>query len=117
MVFPCHGGPQDDIDLLVILQKCRDFLSLNPLSHGEILATIRTVLHGSAHDRWETVRERIHTSENFQGAFLRIMLILKKRLKPECMEERSHFETVLFCILPCHPCYRSCATLVTIFVI
>lgn len=104
----------------MFLQKCGDFVSLSPLSHGEILATMRNVLHGSARDLWQTVKERIHTWEDFQGAFLASFLpedYVDLEEKIQCMEERSHFETVFFYILPCHPCYRSCPTLVTIFVI
>ncbi len=70
MVFPCYGGPQDDKDPFVFLQKCNDFLSLRVLSHSEVLATMNSMLHGSARDWWETVRGKVHTWEEFQGAFL-----------------------------------------------
>lgn len=54
----------------MFVQRCSDFFSLKPLSYGEILATMRSVLHGSARGWWETVRQKIRTWEEFQIAFL-----------------------------------------------
>ena len=50
MFFPCYSGPQDQKDPLEYLQRCNNVLSLEPLSNSEILATMRSVLHGSARD-------------------------------------------------------------------
>lgn len=61
-------------DPLVYLKRCKDFLALRPMSNSEILATMRSVLHASARDWWETVRFKIDTWGNFQQAFLAVFL-------------------------------------------
>lgn len=57
---------------MVYLQRCSDFLSLKPLSHGEILATIRSVLHGSVRDCWETIRDK---NPYMESVFLSSLLL------------------------------------------
>lgn len=69
MIFPSFGGVHDENDPLVYLERCKDFLALRPMSNREILATMRSVLHASARDWWETVRFKVDTWESFQQAF------------------------------------------------
>ncbi|KAL1268388.1 hypothetical protein QQF64_033751 [Cirrhinus molitorella] len=56
LTFPTFGRPSDDSDPLLYLTKCQDFLALHPLTDADILATFRTVLHGTARDWWEVRR-------------------------------------------------------------
>lgn len=44
--FPTFGGPNDTSDPLQYLERCEDFLALNPLTEEELIATLRNVLHG-----------------------------------------------------------------------
>lgn len=57
LIFPNFGRPEDDPTLY--LEKCQDFLTLKPMSNEEILATLRSVLNGTAKDWWETVRNQV----------------------------------------------------------
>ncbi|KAL2082520.1 hypothetical protein ACEWY4_022338 [Coilia grayii] len=72
--FPTYGRPQDDPDPVLYLSKCSDFLAIKPLSDADILATFRTVLHGTARDWWEIARTQIHTWAHFQQQFLTAFL-------------------------------------------
>ena len=70
LLFPTFGSPEDDVDPLFFLSKCNDFLSIRPLTDLEVLATLRSVLHGTARDWWEIAREHVSTWEEFQKIFL-----------------------------------------------
>lgn len=61
LTFPTFGRPSDDLDPLLYIIKCKDFLALHPLSDPEILATFRTVLYGTAQDWWEVARTTVTT--------------------------------------------------------
>lgn len=74
MVFPTFGGVNDESDPVIYLERCNDFLALRPMSNSEILATMRSVLHASARDWWETVRFKINSWGSFQKAFLAVFL-------------------------------------------
>lgn len=72
--FPTYGRPQDDPDPVLYLSKCQDFLAVQPLSDVDILATFRTVLHGTARDWWEIARAQVGTWADFQRDFLSAFL-------------------------------------------
>lgn len=72
--FPCFGGPEDDTDPLTYLEKCEEFLVLQPLSNEGVLATLNTVLKGTAKDWWRVERSKIRTWAQFKTAFLRSFL-------------------------------------------
>lgn len=74
MVFPSFGGEQDETDPVIYLERCKDYLALRPMLTSELLATMRSVLHASARDWWETVRLKIGSWEDFQKAFLAAFL-------------------------------------------
>ncbi|XP_076135686.1 uncharacterized protein LOC143118491 [Alosa pseudoharengus] len=74
LAFPTYGRPQDDPDPVLYLAKCRDFLAVQPLSDVDILATFRTVLHGTARDWWEIARVQVGTWAEFQRDFLSAFL-------------------------------------------
>ncbi|XP_031659398.1 uncharacterized protein LOC109869615 [Oncorhynchus kisutch] len=69
LLFPTFGSPEDD-DPLFFLSTCNDFLSIRPLTDLEVLATLRSVLHGTARDWWEIAHEHVLTWEEFQKIFL-----------------------------------------------
>ncbi|XP_073670965.1 uncharacterized protein [Paramisgurnus dabryanus] len=69
LTFPTFGRPMDDVDPLLYLTKCHDFLALHPLSDADLMATFRTVLHGTARDWWEVSRSSIATWKEFETAF------------------------------------------------
>ncbi len=70
LTFPTFGRPTDDADPLLYLNKCQDFLALHPLTDTDLLATFRTVLHGTARDWWEVSRSNITIWKEFEAAFL-----------------------------------------------
>ncbi len=70
LTFPTYGRPGDDPDPLLYLSKCDDFLALHPLVDADILATFRTVLHGTARDWWEITRTKVTSWEEFKASFV-----------------------------------------------
>ncbi|KAL2086441.1 hypothetical protein ACEWY4_017500 [Coilia grayii] len=72
--FPTFGKPHDDSDPVLYLSKCHDFIAIHPLSDADILATFRSVLHGTARDWWEIARATVTSWEDFQTAFLSAFL-------------------------------------------
>lgn len=74
ILFPAFGGLYDPFDPLQYLERCEDFLALNPLTNEELIATLRNVHHGTARDWWDVARHKIHTWrqfwEHFHAAFL-----------------------------------------------
>ncbi|KAI2647959.1 Retrovirus-related Pol polyprotein from transposon 17.6 [Labeo rohita] len=72
--FPTFGRKEDDPDPLIYIEKCRDYLALNPLSNEELTATLRNVLHGTARDWWDVARFSISTWVEFQTSFLSAFL-------------------------------------------
>lgn len=74
LTFPTFGRPSDDSDPLLYLAKCQDFLALHPLTDSEILATFRTVLHGTARDWWEVARTTVTAWHEFESSFLTAFL-------------------------------------------
>lgn len=73
LTFPTFGRSSDDTDPLLYLARCQDF-ALHPLADIDILATFRTVLHGTARDWWEVARSSITTRDEFETAFLSAFL-------------------------------------------
>lgn len=67
--FPTFGKMGDETDPLIYLEKCNDFLALNPLTDNEVMATLRNVLHGTARDWLNVARLHIHTWSDFQDKF------------------------------------------------
>lgn len=67
--FPTFGKMDDISDPLQYLEKCEDFLALNPLADEELIATLRNVLHGTARDWWDVARHKIHTWKEFKKQF------------------------------------------------
>lgn len=59
---------------MLYLAKCQDFLALYPLTNSEILATFRTVLHGTARDWWEVARTTVTAWHEFESSFLTAFL-------------------------------------------
>nr|XP_055053112.1 uncharacterized protein LOC129438391 [Misgurnus anguillicaudatus]XP_055053113.1 uncharacterized protein LOC129438391 [Misgurnus anguillicaudatus] len=74
ITFPTFGRPSDDLDPLLYITRCHDFLALHPLTDEDVLATFRTVLSGTARDWWEVARSTVHSWSNFQTAFLTAFL-------------------------------------------
>lgn len=72
--FPTFGRKGDDPDPLTYIEKCQDYLVLNPLSNEELTATLRNVLHGTARDWWNVARFSISTWVEFQTSFLSAFL-------------------------------------------
>uniref|UniRef100_A0A9J7XVL9 ribonuclease H n=1 Tax=Cyprinus carpio carpio TaxID=630221 RepID=A0A9J7XVL9_CYPCA len=74
LTFPTFGRPSDDVDPLLYITRCQDFLALHPLAESDLLATFRSVLHGTARDWWEVARSSIMTWSEFETAFLSAFL-------------------------------------------
>lgn len=58
-IKPTFGGRNDSPDPLQYLERCDGFLTLNPLTDEELIATLRNVLHGTARDWWDVGRHKI----------------------------------------------------------
>lgn len=67
--FPTFGKKDDSPDPLMYLERCRDFLALNPLADEELLATLRNVLHGTARDWWDVARLTTTSWADFEAKF------------------------------------------------
>lgn len=72
--FPTFGRKEDDSDPLMSIEKCQDYLALNPLTNKELIATLQNVLHGTAHDWWDVARFSMTTWIEFQTSFLSAFL-------------------------------------------
>nr|XP_054598745.1 uncharacterized protein LOC129163840 [Nothobranchius furzeri] len=72
--FPTFGRIDDSSDPLQYLERCEDFLALNPLTDEELMATLRNVLHGTSRDWWDVARHKVQTwtvvNKQFRAAFL-----------------------------------------------
>lgn len=67
--FPAFGTINDTADPLQYLERCEDFLALNPLTDVELNATLRKMLHGIVRDWWDVGRHKIHTWKKFHEQF------------------------------------------------
>lgn len=65
---------EDNPDPLLYLEKCKDFLSINPLTPEELIVTLRNVLYGTARDWWDVTRATTHTWSGFESGFLSAFL-------------------------------------------
>ncbi len=102
ITFPTFGRQSDDMDPLLYLTRCQDFLALHPLTNADILATFRTVLYGTARDWWEVARSSITTWEEFEAAFLSAFLSedyedeLAERVRTRTQGERESIRDFAF---------------------
>ncbi len=60
---------EDTVDPLLYLEKCNDYLALQPLTQEELFVTLRNVLHGTARDWWDVARLEITTWDEFEQKF------------------------------------------------
>lgn len=67
--FPSFGRMEDTVDPLLYLEKCNDYLALQPLTQEELFVTLRNVLHGTARDWWDVARLEITTWDEFEQKF------------------------------------------------
>lgn len=72
--FPCFGRKDDDPDPLKYVERCNDYLALNPLTDEEIIATLHNVLNGTARDWWDVARESVTRWSEFEKRFLSAFL-------------------------------------------
>nr|XP_055038275.1 uncharacterized protein LOC129426109 [Misgurnus anguillicaudatus] len=102
LTFPTYGRPCDDTDPLLYLARCQDFLALHPLTEGDLLATFRNVLYGTARDWWEVARTEIKTWNEFQTVFLSAFLSedyedeLAERVRTRSQGERENVRDFAF---------------------
>ncbi len=102
LTFPTFGRPSDDADPLLYLTKCQDFLALHPLTDADVLATFRTVLHGTARDWWEVRCSSISTWSEFEAAFLSAFLSedyedeLAERVRTKIQSEKESIRDFAF---------------------
>ncbi|MGH0127659.1 UNVERIFIED_CONTAM: hypothetical protein FKN15_017381 [Acipenser sinensis] len=71
--FPEFGGEASS-DAIDFLDKCDEFLALRPMTPSEILATMSSVLKGSAKSWWFAERKGIQSWEQFKTAFRQAFL-------------------------------------------
>lgn len=56
------------------MERCNDYLALNPLADEEIIATLHNVLNGTARDWWDVARESVAMWSEFEKSFLSAFL-------------------------------------------
>ncbi|KAL1279140.1 hypothetical protein QQF64_025813 [Cirrhinus molitorella] len=92
----------DEADPLLYLIRCQGFLALHPLADIDILATFRSILHGTARDWWEVTRSSITTWTEFETAFLSAFLSedhedeLAERVRTRHQRERESIRDFVF---------------------
>lgn len=74
MEFPSFGKKEDSTDPLLYLERCRDFLTLRPLTDEELMATMGNVLHGTARDWWDVARHTVTKWSEFETQFVTAFL-------------------------------------------
>lgn len=68
--FPRFKDSRDTSDVLNFIEKCENFLTLRPMTDGELTGTLGTVLEGPAHSWWMAERKKISNWAEFRKAFL-----------------------------------------------
>lgn len=94
LVFPTCGRPGDDPDPLLYLSKCQDFLALHPLSDTDLLATFRTVLHGTVRDWWETTRSKGHYGQSSKLPSCRLSWLKTTKMNLQNTSELNNRENM-----------------------
>lgn len=54
--FPIFGASCETVDVLNIIEQCKDILDIRPLPSGELIGTLTTVLRGPALSWWKADR-------------------------------------------------------------
>lgn len=71
--FPVFGRTEGE-DPLTYLEKCAEYLAVQPMSDGEILAIFPSVLMHTAKDWWMAEKIHVNTCNQFKAVFLRSFL-------------------------------------------
>lgn len=71
--FPQFGSDEEN-DPISFIEHCEDYLALRPLTDYEILASLTSVLKGTAKDWWLAERRFISTWNQFKQTFLQAFL-------------------------------------------
>lgn len=73
MEFPRFGSLEGE-DPISYLEKCDEYLAVQPLNDAEILAMLPSVLTHTAKDWWLAEKKRVRTWCQFKKAFLQSFL-------------------------------------------
>lgn len=71
--FPQFGSDEEN-DPISFIEHCEDYLALRPLTDYEILASLTSVLKGTAKDWWLAERRFISTCNQFKQTFFQAFL-------------------------------------------
>lgn len=71
--FPQFGADEDN-DPISFVERCEEYFALRPLTDSEILASLTSVLKGTAKDWWLAERRHIFTWDQFKQHFLHAFL-------------------------------------------
>jgi len=71
--FPQFGSDEEN-DPISFIEHCKDYLALRPLTESEILASLTSVLKGTAKDWWLAERRFVFTWSQFKQTFLQAFL-------------------------------------------
>lgn len=71
--FP-HFGSEADTDPVSFIERCEEYLAIRPLNDSEILASLTSVLKGTAKDWWLAEKRTVLTWQQFKAIFLRSFL-------------------------------------------
>lgn len=67
---PTFGRVEDNPDPLLYLEKCKDFLSINPLTDEELTVTFRNVLYSTARDWWDITLTQVMSHQSLAATLL-----------------------------------------------
>ncbi|XP_028286092.1 uncharacterized protein LOC114451563 [Parambassis ranga] len=74
LTFPTFGENREASEVFKFVEQCENFLSLRPLTHGELIASLTAVLTGPAGSWWLAEKAKIRDWKDFKAAFLSAFL-------------------------------------------
>lgn len=86
--FPKFGS-LDGEDPITYLERCDEYLAMQPLNDAEILSMLPSVLTHTAKDWWVAEKKRVRTWSQFKSAFLQSFLSDDHKVEVEESEKES----------------------------
>ncbi len=71
--FPSFSNSEEE-DPVTFIERCEEYVAIRPLNDCEILASLTSVLKGTAKDWWLAEKKNVQTWQRFKDIFLRSFL-------------------------------------------
>ncbi|KAL0152248.1 hypothetical protein M9458_051971 [Cirrhinus mrigala] len=72
--FPTFGDSCETSDVLNFIERCENYLDVQPLPSGELIGTLSTVLKGPALSWWKAEKSKAKDWQSFKKAFMAAFL-------------------------------------------